>query len=60
LAPIGKLEIENTHNRSPGMTIILDKIKILGITIPTNENTEDLLRYNFEDKKEKIKSIVRA
>ena len=38
----------------------LDKINILGITIPIKENTEDLIRYNFVEKKEKIKSIVRA
>ena len=47
-----------THwSLNPGSTT-LDKIKILGITIPTNGNTEDLIRYNFVEKKEKIKSIV--
>jgi hypothetical protein len=28
-----------THNFSPGMKITVDKIKILGITIPTNGKT---------------------
>ena len=32
-----------THNFSAGMTITLDKIDILGITIPTYGNTEDLI-----------------
>ena len=30
------------------------------MTIPTNGNTEGLIRYNFEEMKEKIKSIVLA
>jgi hypothetical protein len=45
-----------THNFSAGMTITLDKIKILGITKPRNGNTEELIGYNFEEKKEKIKN----
>ena len=63
LAPLGKSRMEiYTHSFSPclGRTITLDKIKILGITIPTNGNIEDLIRYNFEEKKEKIKCIVHA
>jgi hypothetical protein len=32
----------------------------LGKTIPTNGNTEDLVRYNFKEKKKKIKNIVPA
>jgi hypothetical protein len=61
LVPLGKSRMEiYTHNVSPGMTITLNKIKILAITIPTNGNTEDLIRYNFEEKKEKIKCIVHA
>ena len=44
LAPLGKSKMEEicTHSFSPGMTII---------TIPTNGNTEDLIRYKFEEKK---------
>lgn len=30
------------------------------MTIPTNGNTEGLIRYNFEEMKEKIKSVVLA
>ena len=61
LVPLGKSRMEiYTHSVSPGMTITLNKIKILAITIPTNGNTEDLIRYNFEEKKEKIKCIVHA
>jgi hypothetical protein len=33
---------------------------MLAIIIPTNGNTEDLIRYKFEEKKEKIKCIVHA
>jgi hypothetical protein len=61
LVPLGKSRMEiYTHSVSPSMTITLNKIKILAITIPTNGNTEDLIRYNFEEKKEKIKCIVHA
>jgi hypothetical protein len=49
-----------THSVSPGKTITLNKIKMLAIIIPTNGNTEDLIRYKFEEKKEKIKCIVHA
>jgi hypothetical protein len=34
-----------THNFSPGMKITVDKMKILGITIPTNEKYEDLIIF---------------
>jgi hypothetical protein len=34
-----------THNFSPGMKITVDKMKILGITIPTNGKYEDLIEY---------------
>jgi hypothetical protein len=61
LAPLRKSRMEiYTHSFSLGMTITLDMINILGITMPTNGNIEDLIRYNFEEKKEKIKCIVHA
>ena len=61
LAPLGKSRMEiYTRSVYPGMTITLDKIKTLAITITTNGNTEDLIRYNFEEKKEKIKCIARS
>jgi hypothetical protein len=40
-----------THNFSPGMKITVDKIKILGITIPTKEKYEDLIKSNYDEKK---------
>jgi hypothetical protein len=46
-----------THNFSPGTKITVDKIKILGITIPTNGKYEDLIKLNYE-KKVKIKNII--
>lgn len=61
MAPLGKSRMEMyTHSVSPEMTITLDKINMLTITIPTNGNTEDLIRYNFEEKKENIKCIARS
>ena len=39
------------------MEITVDKIKILGITIPTNGKYEDLIKLNYDDKKVKIKKI---
>jgi hypothetical protein len=44
-----------THNFSPGMRITVDKMKILGITIPTNEKYEDLIKLNYDMQKVKIK-----
>jgi hypothetical protein len=44
-----------THNFSPGMKITVDKIKILGITIPTNGKYEDLIELHYDEKKVKIK-----
>jgi hypothetical protein len=44
LAPLGRSRMEiYTHNFSPGMKITVEKIKILGITIPTNGKYEDLI-----------------
>jgi hypothetical protein len=37
-----------THNFSPGMKITVDKMKILGITIPTNGKYEDLIKLNYD------------
>jgi hypothetical protein len=47
-----------THNFSPDMKITFDKIKILGITIPTNGKYEDLIKLNYDEKKVKIKDII--
>jgi hypothetical protein len=56
LAPLGLSRMEiYTHNFSPGMKITVDKIKILGITIPTKEKYEDLIKLNYDEKKVKIK-----
>ena len=49
-----------THNFSPGMKIIVDKMKILGITIPTNGKYEDLIKLNCDEKKVKIKNIIQS
>jgi hypothetical protein len=38
----------------------LDKIKVLGVTLPTNGKIEDLMKLNFEEKKHKIKDIVHS
>ena len=40
-----------THNFSPGMEVTLDKLKILGIVMPTNGNIKDLVNLNFVEKK---------
>jgi hypothetical protein len=37
------------------MKITVDKMKILGITIPTNGKYEDLIKLNYDEKKVKIK-----
>jgi hypothetical protein len=50
----------NTHNFSPGMKITVDKIKILGITIPMNGKYEDLIKLNYDEKKVKIKNIIQS
>ena len=56
LAPLGRFRIETyTHTFSPGMKITVDKMKILGITIPTNEKHEDLIKLNYDEKTVKIK-----
>ena len=56
--PLGRFRMEiYTHNFSPGTKITVDKIKILGITIPTNGKYEDLIKLNYE-KKVKIKNII--
>ena len=49
-----------THNFSPGMKTTLDKIKVLGVTLPTNGKIEDLIKLNFEEKKPKIKDSVHS
>jgi hypothetical protein len=46
-----------THNFSLGMKITVDKIKILGITIPTNGKYEDLIKLNYDEKKGKNNKI---
>ena len=48
-----------THNFSPGTKITVDKIKILGITIPTNGKYEDLIKLNYDEKKVK-KNIIQS
>jgi hypothetical protein len=53
-------EINNTHNFSPGMKITVDKMKILGITIPTNGKYEDLIKLTYDEKKIKIKDIIQS
>jgi hypothetical protein len=40
------------------MKITVDKIKRLGITIPTNGKYEDLIKLNYDEKKVKIKNIM--
>ena len=58
LMPLGRSRMEiYTRNFSPGTKITVDKIKILGITIPTNGKYEDLIKLNYE-KKVKIKNII--
>jgi hypothetical protein len=47
-----------THNFSPDMKITVDKIKILGITIPTNGKYEDLIKLNYDEKK--VKTVLRT
>jgi hypothetical protein len=42
------------------MKITVDKIKILGITIPTNGKYEDLIKLNYDEKKVKIKNIIQS
>jgi len=61
LAPLGRSRMEiYTHNFSPGMKMTFDKIKVLGVTLPTNGKIEDLIKLNFEEKKQKIKDIVHS
>ena len=61
LAPLGRSRMEiYTHNFSPGMKITVDKMKILGITIPTNGKYEDLIKLNYDEKKVKIKNIIQS
>jgi hypothetical protein len=45
---------------SPGMKITVDKMKILGITIPTNGKYEDLIKLTYDEKKVKIKNIIQS
>jgi hypothetical protein len=40
------------------MNITVDKMKILGITIPTNGKYEDLIKLNYDEKKVEIKNII--
>jgi hypothetical protein len=47
-----------THNFPPGMKMTLNKTKVLEVTLPTNGKIEDLIKLNFEEKKQKIKDIV--
>jgi hypothetical protein len=42
------------------MKITVEKIKILGITIPTNGKYEDLIKLNYDEKKVKIKNIIQS
>ena len=61
LAPLVRSRIEiYTHNFLPGMKMTLDKIKVVGVTLPTNGKIEDLIKLNFEEKKQKIKDIVHS
>jgi hypothetical protein len=39
---------------------LVDKMKILGITIPTNGKYEDLIKLNYDEKKVKIKNIIQS
>jgi hypothetical protein len=56
LASLGRSRMEiYTHNFSSGMKITVDKIKILGITIPTNGKYEDLIKLYYDEKRGKIK-----
>jgi hypothetical protein len=59
LAPPRRSRMEiYIHNCSPGMKMTLDKITLLGVTLPTNGKIEDLIKLNFEGKK--IKDIVHS
>ena len=61
LALLGRSRMEiYTHNFSPGMEMTLDKIKALGVNLPTNGKNEDLIKLNFEEKKQKIKDSVHS
>jgi hypothetical protein len=40
------------------LKITVDKIQILGITIPTNGKYEGLIKLNYDEKKVKIKIII--
>ena len=61
LAPLGPSRMEiYTHNFSPGMKITVEKIKILGITIPTNGKYEDLIKLNYDEKRVEIKNIIQS
>jgi hypothetical protein len=61
LAPLGRSRMEiYTHNCSQDMKITVDKMKILGITIPTNEKYEDLIKLNYDEKNIKIKNIIQS
>ena len=59
LAPLGRSRIEiYKHNFSPGMKITLDKMKILGIVLPTNGNLSCLFEENFSVKRENTTGIM--
>jgi hypothetical protein len=61
LAPLGRSRMEiYTHNFSPGMNITVDKMKTLGISIPTNGKYEDLIKLKYDEKKVKIKNIIQS
>jgi hypothetical protein len=61
LASLGRSRMEiYTHNFSSGMKITVDKIKILGITIPTNGKYEDLIKLYYDEKRGKIKNIIQS
>jgi hypothetical protein len=45
------------HNFSTGTEMTLDEIKVLGVTLPTNGKIEDLIKLNFEEKKQKLKIL---
>jgi hypothetical protein len=42
------------------LAITVDKMKILGITIPINGKYEDLIKLNYDEKKVKIKNIIQS
>jgi hypothetical protein len=46
-----------THNISPGMKITVDKIKMSGISIPTNGKYEDLIELNYDKGHNKITKL---